>query len=124
MKIIKKEEIKEPINNAKGELFYEMIGIGENLGNAEKHSFGKVIVLNGYNTNKHYHPEAEETYYILKGHGTMMIQDKKIEVEEGDTILISPNETHQLFAKDGDIEAIVICSPAWHIDNTVFIEGE
>jgi quercetin dioxygenase-like cupin family protein len=121
MRIIRKEDIKNPIANGKGELFYEMIGRGEALGNAEKHSLGHVVVLDGYSTNKHYHKEAEETYYMIKGQGEMIIEEKHIKVSQGDVILILPNEKHQLIANNGDIEAIVICAPAWEINNTVFV---
>ena len=34
MKIVRKEDVSS-INNAEGELFYEMIGRGEKLGNSE-----------------------------------------------------------------------------------------
>lgn len=122
MMIANKSNIKEPIKNADGELFYELIGRGENLGNATKHSVGNVIVLNGYTTNVHYHPEAEETYYFIKGTGTMIIGDFKFKVTAGDVVLISPNEKYQLIADNGDVEAIVICAPAWKINNTVFVK--
>ncbi len=52
MKIVRKENI-QPINNADGELFYEMLGRGEELGNTMQHSVGHVVVLKGYSTNKH-----------------------------------------------------------------------
>lgn len=121
MKVVRKENVKNPIKNAEGELFYEMLGRGEKLGNSEKHSLGHVVILDGYSTNKHYHKEAEESYYIIKGNGKMIIEDKEITVKEGDVVLISPNEKHQLIANSGDIEAIVICAPAWEIGNSTFV---
>ena len=122
MRIIRKDEIKQPIKNTDGELFYEMIGRGEKLGNSEKHSFGMVEVLNGFTTRPHYHPNSEETYYITKGSALMLIDDKPYTVKKQDTILILPNEKHQLLANNGDVEAIVVCSPAWEIGNTIFVE--
>ena len=122
MRITRKEEVEQPLKNAEGELFYEMLGRGDKLGNSEHHSVGHVVVLNGYSTNKHYHPVAEETYYFIRGKGTMIIDEKTYKVREGDAVLINPNEKHQLFADNGEIEAIVICAPAWEINNTVFCE--
>lgn len=122
MRIIRKEEVKQPIQNAKGELFYEMLGRGSDLGNAEKHSVGHVVVLKGFSTNKHYHPQAEETYYFIRGTGKMIINEKEVRVKAGDAVLILPNETHQLFAEENEVEAIVICAPAFEPTNTVFCE--
>lgn len=122
MRITRKEEVKNPLKNAEGEIFYEMIGRGENLGNSEYHSIGHVVVLKGYSTNKHYHPKSEETYYFIRGKGTMVIDEKRYEVKMGDAVLIKPNEKHQLFADTEEIEAIVVCAPAWEINNTVFCE--
>lgn len=122
MRIIRKEEVKQPIQNAEGELFYEMLGRGSELGNALKHSVGHVVVLKGFSTNKHYHPQAEETYYFIRGTGKMIINEKEVSVKAGDAVLILPNETHQLFAKENEVEAIVICAPAFEPENTIFCE--
>ena len=73
MKITRKEDVTNPLKNAEGEIFYEMIGRGDKLGDSEYHSVGHVVVLDGYSTNKHYHPESEETYYFIRGNGTMII---------------------------------------------------
>lgn len=122
MRIIRKEDIEAPLKNAEGELFYEMLGRGTDLGNAEKHSVGHVVVLKGFSTNKHYHPHAEETYYFIRGKGKMVINEKEIDVKAGDAVLILPNETHQLFPEEDEIEAIVICAPAFEPTNTIFCE--
>jgi len=120
MRKIRKDEILEPLKNAEGEVFYELIGRGEKLGNTDKHSFGIVVVKKGYSTNQHYHQTAEETYYFLRGSGTFVINDQKVEVKAGDAVLIEPNERHQLFANEEEVEAIVVCAPAWSIDHITF----
>ena len=43
MKLIRKKNI-EPIKNAEGEIFYEMLGRGEKLGNAIHHSVGHSVL--------------------------------------------------------------------------------
>lgn len=122
MRIIRKEDVALPIKNTEGELFYEMIGRGDNLGNSKNHSLGSVVVSNGFATKKHFHPIAEETYYIIRGHGQMIIQGLSFIVKEGDAILILPTEEHQLIANNGEIEALVVCAPAWEINNTTFVD--
>ena len=123
MKIVRKEDVS-PINNAKGELFYEMIGRGEKLGNSDHHSLGHVVVKKGFSTNKHYHPIAEETYYFIRGTGRMVINEKEYIVKSGDAVLINPKDIHQLFAENEEVEAIVVCAPAFEINNTVFCDEE
>lgn len=123
MKYIIKENV-DPINNAEGELFYEMIGRGEKLGNAMHHSIGHVVVLKGYSTNKHYHPVAEETYYFIRGTGKMVINNTEYKVKPGDVILVNPNDIHQLFAEDEEVEAIVVCAPAFEPNNTIYCDEE
>lgn len=122
MRIINKENITNPIKNTEGELFYEMIGRGDNLGNSKNHSLGHVIVLDGFSTKKHFHPIAEETYYIIRGNGEMIVQNNSFTVKEGDVIFISPNEEHQLITNNGEIEAIIVCAPAWEINDTIFVD--
>jgi len=122
MRIIRKDKITKPVKNNDGETFYEMIGKSLELGNSPNHSFGIVEVEDGFTTHLHYHPVAEETYYIIKGTATMVIDSKEFIVKEGDTILIMPNEKHQMFANNGNVEAIVVCAPAWEIKNTIFLD--
>lgn len=119
MKLIRKENI-EPIKNAEGELFYEMLGRGEKLGNAIHHSVGHVVVIKGYSTNKQYHPIAEETYYFIRGTGKMIINQNEYIVKARDVVLINPKDVHQLIAQDEEVEAIVVCAPAFEPNNTVF----
>lgn len=121
MKISRREDV-QPINNAEGELFYEMLGRGEKLGNSVHHSVGHVVVLKGYSTNKHYHPIAEETYYFIRGTGRMIINNNEYMVKPGDAILVNTNDVHQLFADEEEVEAIVICAPAFEPNNTIFCE--
>jgi len=44
----------------------------------------------------HYHPDAEELYYILSGKGLMHIENEKREVETGDVVYIPPMKAHSL----------------------------
>lgn len=36
--------------------------------------------------------------------------------------LSNANDVHQLFAEEEEVEAIVICAPAFELDNTIFCE--
>ncbi len=125
MLITRRKKAGRPIENPTGELIYEMIGRPEHLGKVTKHSVGYVILPPNCSSPPHCHPEAEETYYILKGQPTMYINDKEYFLSPGDVILIHSQEHHQILniknARGGNVDFIVICAPAWEPNNTVLL---
>lgn len=123
MYIIKKEEIVKPFKTPSGECIYEMIGRQENQGGTSKHSIAHVVIPPNCSSQLHYHPEAEESYYILKGQAKMVIDNDENLVRTGDVIFIKPLQKHQIFT-DGDepVEFLAICAPAWEPNNSVFID--
>jgi len=50
----------------------------------------------GQTIQPHYHPDAEELYYILLGNGLMHIGNERREVETGDVVYIPPEKVHFL----------------------------
>jgi len=123
LRITRKEQIEKPFTTPTGERVYEMIGHPQNLGGSTGHSFGYVVIPPNSSSRLHYHPNAEETYYIMKGKGRMTIDNAEYNVQPGDAILISPPEKHQIFCvgKD-DLEFIVVCAPAWEASNSVYLD--
>jgi mannose-6-phosphate isomerase-like protein (cupin superfamily) len=122
MLIARKDKIKEPFKNPTGEMIYEMIGRPENLGGAKNHSFGHVVIPPNCSSLLHYHPKAEETYYVLKGKARMIIDGKDYKLGSEDAILICPKEKHQIFNTGNEnLEFIVICAPAWTPDNSIYL---
>src|SRR5215475_11932807 len=51
----------------------------------------------GASTQEHYHPKAEEIYYITHGAGCMRIESEVREVKAGDAIAIPPGQKHKLW---------------------------
>src|SRR5947208_13151377 len=51
----------------------------------------------GASTLEHYHPKAEEIYYITHGRGRMRIEGELREVKSGDAIAIPPGKKHKLW---------------------------
>src|SRR5439155_15712455 len=51
----------------------------------------------GASTQEHYHPKAEEIYYITHGTGRMRIESETREVKPGDAIAIPPGRRHKLW---------------------------
>jgi mannose-6-phosphate isomerase-like protein (cupin superfamily) len=123
--LTRKDKIENPFVSKSGERVYEMIGRPTRLGGATKHSFGYAVISPNRSSELHYHPDAEETYYIMKGTGRLVIDGTEYKVRQGDAILISPPEKHQIFCEgDDELEFIVVCAPAWEPNNSVYLQEE
>lgn len=123
MRLIRKEAIESPFESGTGERVYEMLGAPEQIGGAKHHSFSHVVIPSGCSSRPHYHPVAEETYYILSGEGRMRVDDKELKLLPGDALLILPPEVHQIFNDtDSDLEFIAVCAPAWEPTNSVYLD--
>lgn len=123
MLITRKDKIDKPFKSPSGERIYEMIGRPEHLGGTTGHSFGHVVIPPNHSSALHYHPEAEETYYILNGDAKILIDGKEYFLSPGDAVLINPPERHQIFASGKvDLEFIVVCAPAWEPSNSVYLD--
>jgi len=123
MRITRKEHIEKPYVNTTGERVYEMLGAPEHIGGAKYHSFSHVVIPAGCHSRPHYHPVAEETYYILSGEGRMVVDDRVLTLVPGDALLINTLEKHQIFNDgDTDLEFIAVCAPAWTPDNSVYLD--
>src|ERR1700748_3819394 len=51
----------------------------------------------GASTQEHFHPRAEEIYFITHGSGRMKIEDEFRDVKIGDAIAIPPGKKHKLW---------------------------
>src|SRR5437763_14242675 len=50
----------------------------------------------GESTQEHFHPQAEEIYYITHGTGRIRIEGETRDVKPGDAIAIPPGKKHKL----------------------------
>src|SRR6516164_4891942 len=74
-------------------------------------------------TQEHYHPRAEEIYYITHGMGKMRIEGELREVRAGDAIAIPPGKKHKLWNTGGDVlRLLCCCAPAYEHTDTVITE--
>jgi mannose-6-phosphate isomerase-like protein (cupin superfamily) len=122
MHIASKADVKQPIESPLGEIVHELVGASEESGGAGKHSLALVTIPPGKSSARHYHPVAEETYYILRGVARMVVDGRSFRLSPGQACFIQPPEQHQIFnAGDGDLEFIAVCAPAWTPDDSVFV---
>ena len=119
MRIVSKDDIKEPFRAPLGELIYEMIGRPAEIGGTTKHSFVHVVIPPGKCSPAHFHKVSEETYYILRGKGRIIIDGKEFILSPGQACLIMPGEVHQIFNdEDVPLEFLTISAPAWTPDDS------
>ena len=77
----------------------------------------------GGTTMEHYHPKAEEIYYITHGSGRMKLGQAEREVRAGDAIAIPPGQAHKLWnTGDEPLRLLCCCAPGYEHDDTVLIE--
>ncbi len=114
MKVTNRDESGEPIQTPTGEVIYGLIGREEGEGGVESHSLAEVVIPPGKSSERHYHQELEETYYILQGQGEMEIEGKEFSMHPGDACLIEAGESHQIFNHgEEDLLFLALCAPAW-----------
>lgn len=77
----------------------------------------------GASTQEHYHPKAEEIYYITHGTGRMRIEGELREVRPGDAIAIPPGLRHKLWNTGTEpLRLLCCCAPGYEHSDTVITE--
>jgi mannose-6-phosphate isomerase-like protein (cupin superfamily) len=77
----------------------------------------------GASTQEHYHPRAEEIYYITHGTGRIRIDGETRDVKPGDAIAILPGRKHKLWNTGAEtLRLLCCCAPGYENDDTVITE--
>jgi mannose-6-phosphate isomerase-like protein (cupin superfamily) len=88
-------------------------------------SLAEAVLAPGQSTEAHYHPKAEEIYYLLKGQGQMTIAGESRNVGAGDAIAIPPASPHTILNTGSeDLVFLCMCAPGYEHEDTVLIEAE
>ncbi len=75
-------------------------------------------------TQEHFHPRAEEIYYITQGTGKIRIKGETREVRAGDAIAIPPGQKHKLWNTGGEtLHLLCCCAPAYEHGDTIITES-
>jgi mannose-6-phosphate isomerase-like protein (cupin superfamily) len=86
-------------------------------------SLAEATVPPGVRTLAHYHPRAEEIYYILQGEGVMHFADMNRDVRPGDAVVIPPGQVHWIEnTKTTDLVFLCCCAPGYEHEDTVMVE--
>jgi len=79
----------------------------------------------GASTQEHYHPKAEEIYYITHGTARMRIEGELRDVKPGDAIAIPPGKKHKLWNTGTEVlRLLCCCAPAYEHEDTVITETD
>jgi mannose-6-phosphate isomerase-like protein (cupin superfamily) len=77
----------------------------------------------GGSTQEHYHPKAEEIYYLTHGTGRIRIESEVREVQPGDAVAIPPGQRHKLWNTGAEtLRLLCCCAPAYEHADTVITE--
>jgi mannose-6-phosphate isomerase-like protein (cupin superfamily) len=82
-------------------------------------SLAEAFIPAGGSTQRHFHKDSEEFYYITGGTGVMEIDGKARDVGPGDAILIPPGAWHEITAT-GDLVFLCCCAPPYRHEDTFF----
>ena len=120
MKIMQKDDVLTPAVDTHGVTVYELVG-RTSSDPSLTHSLAHIVIPPGEVSTPHYHPEAEETFFILKGTAQMLIEDETAILLPGQCVRVPPPLWHSISNPgQDDLEFLAICTPAWEISNSVF----
>lgn len=89
----------------------------------KKQSLAEARLPVGGSTQEHYHPVAEEIYYITQGTGRVRLENESRDVAHGDAIAIPPGVKHKLWNTGAsELRLLCCCAPAYEHSDTVITE--
>ncbi|MFN2468387.1 MAG: cupin domain-containing protein [Gaiellaceae bacterium] len=109
----------EPFTTADGSTIRELLGLP--TAPVRNQSLAEATLEPGRATERHYHAETEELYYLLEGSGEIEVDGERAAVVPGDAILIPPGARHQIrAAAAGRLRFLCCCAPPYRHEDTYF----
>jgi mannose-6-phosphate isomerase-like protein (cupin superfamily) len=109
----------EPFTTKDGSTIRELLGLPTSA-LVRNQSLAEAALAPGQATERHYHRESEEIYFLLDGGGTMDVDGEEREVGPGDAVLIPPGARHTLRAGDDGARLLCCCAPPYRHEDTFF----
>lgn len=66
------------------------------LGRGPKIDWGVILLLPGQTLGGHYHAQVEETFYVVEGQGTFVVNDERYAATVGDVFRMEPQDRHDI----------------------------
>jgi mannose-6-phosphate isomerase-like protein (cupin superfamily) len=108
----------QPFTTADGSTIRELLGLP--TAPVRNQSLAEATVAAGAATERHYHRESEELYYVLEGSGELELDSERAAVGPGDAILIPPGAWHRIVASDRPLRFLCCCAPPYRHEDTYF----
>jgi mannose-6-phosphate isomerase-like protein (cupin superfamily) len=108
----------EAFTTADGSTIRELLGLP--TAPVRNQSLAEATLEPGQATERHYHAETEEIYYLVEGSGEMELDGDRRSVAPGDAILIPPGAWHQITAGEERLRFLCCCAPAYSHEDTFF----
>lgn len=84
-------------------------------------SLAEATLPPGRATERHYHRESEELYFLLEGTGEMELDGERRSVGPGDAILIPAGAWHTIEATgEAPLRFLCCCAPPYRHEDTFF----
>ena len=116
--IVRSLEQAEPFTTADGSTIRELLGLP--TAPVRNQSLAEATLAGGQATERHYHAECEEIYYVVEGSGEMELDGERQQVGVGDAVLIPPGARHQIRADAEGLRFLCCCAPAYRHEDTFF----
>jgi len=108
----------EAFVTADGSTIRELCGLP--TGGTRNQSLAEATLAPGQATERHYHGEAEEIYFVLEGEGELELDGKTATLRPGDAVPIPPGTWHQLRAGEATLRILCSCAPPYRHEDTHF----
>jgi mannose-6-phosphate isomerase-like protein (cupin superfamily) len=115
---IRARDHAEPFTTRDGSTIRELLGL--TTAPVSSQSLAEATLTPGQATDRHYHAESEEFYYLLEGEGEMEVECERAPVGVGDAIVIPAGAWHQITAGDRGLRFLCCCSPPYRHEDTFF----
>ena len=116
--IVRSLQEAEAFTTADGSTIRELLGLP--TAPVRNQSLAEASLAPGQATERHYHAETEEIYYVVEGSGEMELDGEGRPVSVGDAVLIPPGAWHQIRAGDEQLRFLCCCAPAYRHEDTYF----
>ena len=94
-----------------------------NISATRNQSLAEATLPPGSATTEHYHPRAEEIYYILRGEARLRIESETRDLVPGDAALIPSGMRHKIWnAGATELVFLCCCAPAYSHEDTILTE--
>jgi mannose-6-phosphate isomerase-like protein (cupin superfamily) len=109
----------EPFVTADGSTIRELCGLP--TGGTVNQSLAEATLEPGQSTQRHYHAQAEEIYFVLEGTGELELAGERARVGPGDAVPIPPGAWHELRNTGaGMLRLLCCCAPPYRHEDTFF----